>query len=199
MTSSVSIQFFETQFQRHGKGQAPALNPFEHDVLPYLQGRVLDYGCGLGALSVALAERGCQVHSLDASPTAISHLQELALQRALPIEAREADLRTHEIGEHFDSIASIGLLMFLDRPTALRQLSAIQAHLRPGGVAAINVLIEGTTYMDMFDPAGHCLFTRAELVGHFAGWQVLHDREQDFPAPGDTLKRFSTLVARKPG
>ena len=71
--------------------------------------------------------------------------------------------------------------------------------MRPGGVAAINVLIEGTTYMDMFDPAGHCLFTRAELVGHFAGWQVLHDREQDFPAPGDTLKRFSTLVARKPG
>lgn len=199
MTSTVSIQFFEAQFQRQDQALATALNPFERDVLPHLQGRVLDFGCGMGALSVALAERGCSVCALDASPTAILHLQALAAQRALPIEAREADLRTHEIGEQFDAIASIGLLMFFDRPTALRQLQAMQTHLRPGGVAAINVLIEGTTYMDMFDPSGHCLFTRDELSGQFSGWQVLHDRAQDFPAPGGTLKRFSTLVARKPG
>src|SRR5512138_2470503 len=74
----------------------------------------------------------------------------------------------------------------------------MQAHLRPGGVAVVNVLTKGTTYLDMFDPSSHCLFSREEMHTRFAGWEILHFEQQDFPAPRDQVKSFVTVVARKP-
>jgi tellurite methyltransferase len=68
---------------------------------------------------------------------------------------------------------------------------------RPGGVLALNVLIEGTTYLAMFSPDGHCLFDADALRRRFAGWTMLHDAIDTFPAPGDTRKVFATLIARK--
>ena len=199
MSLNASVQFFEAHFQRQALGDELVLNPFEQAALPHLQGQVLDFGCGMGALSVALAERGCSVLALDASPTAITHLQAFSRERGLAIQAQEADLRAYAIQGEFDAVACIGLLMFFDRASALRQLAALQRQLRPGGVAAVNVLIEGTTYTDMFDPACHCLMAPGELAAHFAGWQLLHDQVQDFAAPGGCIKRFATVVTRKPG
>lgn len=51
MDSTASIHFFETQFQRQVLEAEAGLNPFEQQALPYLQGAVLDYGCGLGQLA----------------------------------------------------------------------------------------------------------------------------------------------------
>ena len=70
--------------------------------------------------------------------------------------------------------------------------------MRPGGVAVVNVLIEGTTYMDMFEPGQHCLFGRDELVHAFDGWTMLHGAEQTFDAPRGLRKLFSTVIARRP-
>jgi len=199
MTAESSILFFDRQFRRQVAAGELRLNPFEQLALPYLHGRVLDFGCGLGNLAVAAARQGCSVVALDASPAAIAHLRERARAEALPIDAGEADLRTHVLHGDFDAIASIGLLMFFDCAAAHAQLSALQAHVRPGGIAAINVLVEGTTYLDMFDPSGHCLFGPDELRARFAGWEVLEWRREDFPAPEGTVKAFATIVARKPG
>jgi tellurite methyltransferase len=197
MDTSSSIQFFDTQFQEQVRAADRRLNPFELDALPYLSGRVLDFGCGIGNLAVAAAERGCSVVALDASPTAVRHLQSVARERELVIEACEADLRNYELQEQFDAIVSIGLLMFFDCPAAFRQLDNIKAHVRPGGVAVVNVLVEGTTYMDMFDPASHCLFARDALAQSFEGWLIEHAVQQDFPAPREQVKSFVTVVARR--
>jgi hypothetical protein len=62
----------------------------------------------------------------------------------------------------------------------------------------VNVLIEGTTYMDMFTSGEYYLFGREELIDSFAGWAIDLARYDDFPAPGNTLKVFSTVIARKP-
>lgn len=198
MQGDASIRFFDAQFQRQVGAGDIRLNPFEEQALPYLQGRVLDYGCGLGNLAMAAARRGCTVAALDASPTAIHHLGEAARAESLPIQVQEADLRSYVLDEDYDAVVSIGLLMFFDCPTAFAQLAQLQAHVRPGGVAVVNVLVEGTTYLGMFDPASHCLFSRDGMLRRFEGWDILHADARDFPAPDDTVKAFLTVIARKP-
>lgn len=197
--ANASIDFFEAQFQRQLRQGELALNPFEQAALAHVRGDMLDYGCGLGNLALAAARRGCRVLALDASATAIAHLQEVAAREHLPLEAREADLRSVVPEGRFDTIACIGLLMFFDCATAQRQLERVQALLRPGGVLVLNVLVRGTTYLGMFDAAGHCLFEEDALLQGMAGWQMLHQAHQEFDAPGGTRKAFLTLIARKPG
>ena len=198
MPANHSVHFFDQQFQCQVIIGDLALNPFEELALPYLRGRVLDFGCGMGNLAVAAAKRGCSVVALDASAAAISYLQRRATEELLAVEASQVDLRYTDITESFDTIVSIGLLAFFDRPTALRRLANLQARVREGGIAVVNVLIEGTTYMDMFDAEGYCLFSPAEIKLQFAGWTILHSGLSDFDAPDQKIKSFVTLIAQKP-
>lgn len=202
MNTGNSVDFFDRQFRRQVEQQDFQLNPFELKVLPHLHGRVLDFGCGLGNLAMAAAAQGCSVLALDASPAAIAALRRRAQAAVLPVDATldaiEADLRHYRIDEDFDCVVSIGLLAFFDCATALRVLSMLQAQVRPGGIVAINTLIEGTSYFDMFGMAERCLFARDELPDRFAGWEILHSEFGDFDAPEKTVKSFVTIVARKP-
>jgi tellurite methyltransferase len=193
-----SDEFFDLQFQPQVLEAHYVLNPFERTILPHLFGDVLDLGCGLGNLSLAAAEAGCKVTALDASPTAVADLARRAREHGLPIETQTAELREYAPDRKYDCVVAIGLLMFLTCPHARILLGRIREAVRPNGLAAVNVLIEGTTYMDMFDPASYCLFGRDELPAAFAGWDLLLSHYEDFPAPGDTLKRFHTLIARAP-
>jgi len=189
-------EFFARQFRRQVEAGDYALNPFERAVLPYLRGDLLDLGCGLGNLAFAAAGRGCRVTALDASGVAVADLARRAGERGLALEAHCADLRHYVPARQYDCVVSIGLLMFLACPDARGLLVRVRDAVRPGGVMAVNVLIEGTTYMEMFDAGGYCLFGRDELGEVFAGWDIRLSRHEDFPAPGGALKRFHTLVAR---
>ena len=199
MNPDTSIAFFDRQFRQQVQQQDFELNPFERLILPHLKGCVLDFGCGLGNLSLAAAARGCSVLALDASPTAIAHLRQRAKSSGLELDAIEADLRTYPVDGYFDSVVSVGLLMFFDCASALHTLSMLQDCVRPGGIAAVNVLVEGTTYLDMFQPGQYCLFSRHELGSRFAGWNGIHSEYSEFDAPGNTVKCFATIIARKSG
>jgi tellurite methyltransferase len=198
MPSDHSIHFFDQQFQRQSADGELALNPFEAAALPYVRGSVLDFGCGLGNLAVAAARRGCRVTALDGSATAISHLQRRAAAESLDIHATQADLRSFELEGNFDTVVSIGLLMFFDCATAARCLARLQSHLREGGFAIINVMIEGTTYLDMCAPGEHCLFRRTALEEAFTSWGFRHSTFREFAMPDGRIKAFTTLVAQKP-
>ncbi len=193
-----ALEFFDRQFERQVEASDYALNPFECAVLPHLSGDVLELGCGLGNLALEAAGRGCRVTALDFSATAIAHLARRAGERRVALEAHCADLRHYVPARDYDCVVSIGLLMFFACGDARRLLVRTREAVRPGGVAAVNVLVEGTTYMEMFDPEAYCLFHRTELGKAFSGWEVLLSRQEDFPAPGNTLKRFHTLAARAP-
>ena len=198
MKTGNNVDFFDRQFQRQVEQQDFQLNPFELEVLPHLHGRVLDFGCGLGNLAMAAAAQGCSILALDASPAAIAALRLRAKAAILPVEANEADLRHYRIDEDFDCVVSIGLLAFFDCATALRVLSMLQDRVRRGGIIAINTLIEGTNWLDMFGTENCCLFARDELPGRFTGWEILHSEFRDFEVPEQRIKSFVTLVARKP-
>lgn len=196
--TSRSVEFFGRQFDGQIAARDFALNPFETRALPWLRGEVLDLGCGLGNLSVAAARQGARVTAIDACENAVASLVARAREEGLPIEARSADLRGWKADATYDAVACIGLLMFFDREAAIAGLAAVRDAVGPGGVAIVNVLVEGTTYTAMFDPAGHHLFSEAELLAPFDAWERIELVAQDFPAPGDTIKRFLTLVARRP-
>ncbi len=198
MPANRSVEFFETQFQRQVSAHEFTLNPFEEAALPYLAGRVLDLGCGLGNLGVAAARRGCEVVAVDASPTAIEHLSRVSQSEKLPLTAVQCDIQQFEVRETFDVVVAIGLLMFFPRQVALELLDKVQRAVQPGGCAVVNVLVQGTTFMGMFDGDRYCLFTREEVEAAFTGWTTVFTRQDEFPAPNTSVKRFTTLIARRP-
>jgi len=197
MSASATVRFFDQQFQRQLREAELQLNPFEEAALPWLRGQVLDYGCGLGNLALAAAHRGCTVLALDGSPTAIAHLQQRSREEALPIVTEQVDLADYTLQQDFDTIVCIGLLMFLDCEHAGRQLAQLQQRLRPGGVLVLNLLVQGTTYLDMFDPQQQCLLPAEQWRARFAGWRIEHCTTQDVPAPQQRVKSFLTLIATK--
>jgi tellurite methyltransferase len=192
-----SIRFFENQFQQQTSAGVYALNPFESMVLPHLEGSMLDYGCGMGNLALAVAGRGQEVTALDGSETAIAALAHLADEKRLPIHAHQADLREYRLEGAYESVACIGLLMFFDCDTANAQLDRLQAATKSGGVLALNVLVEGTTFLDMFEPGAYCLRPAPEWLMRFEGWELIDQRMDDFRAPEGRIKRFLTVVAHK--
>lgn len=192
-----TVSFFETQFQKQVRDNEFALNPFEQLALKYLEGDILDLGAGLGNLCLEAGRRGHSVLAVEASPTAVIRINKDARQEGLAVKAIQEDIENWRIDRTYNTIIAIGLLMFFRRDTAMTLLDAIQDHVKPGGVAIVNTLIEGTTFMGMFDPDKYCLFARGELEQRFSGWHVLESVYQSFPAPEGTVKEFSTVVAKK--
>lgn len=197
MTSPDPVDFFERQFQHQIARADFALNPFEQLALPHVAGSVLDLGCGLGNLSLEAARRGCNVTAVDASPTAVERLRATALHERLPLAVLQADLGSFAIGQDYDTIIAIGLLMFFRKERALALLRQIGQRVSPGGRAIVNVLVEGTTYLRMFKPGEYYLFGASELEQAFAGWTPLAARHESFAAPEATRKKFATVIAQK--
>jgi len=192
-----SVTFFDTQFQKQVASNDFALNPFEKAALPFVRGRVLDLGCGMGNLSIEAARSGANILAVDASSTAIEQIQKTASAEHLAIDAVQANIGNYKINGQFDTVIAIGLLMFFKREKALALLADIQEHVAGQGTAIINVLTEGTTFMGMFEPGNYYLFGQRELENRFKGWNVLHSIRDSFDAPGKTKKEFSTVVAQK--
>lgn len=193
-----AVEYFGAQFERQIAAHDYQLNPFEERALPYLSGNVLDLGCGLGNLALAAAARGAHVTAYDACELAVEDLAERAIASGLDVWVRAVDLKGWHPEETYDAVNCIGLLMFFGREDALAGLAAVGDAVRPGGVAVVNAMIEGTTFLAMFDPEAYYLFAPDEVAAPFAGWEVLHDSVEEFPAPGDKVKRFRTLIARRP-
>ena len=171
MPDAGAVQFFDRQFERQVGAADYALNPFEQAVLPFLRGDVLELGCGLGNLALAAAARGCHVTALDASPVAIADLARRAHLQGLDVEAHSAELRHFVPSRGHDAVVSIGLLMFFACNDARALLARLRDAVKPGGIIALNTLVEGTTWLEAFGTQPYCLFARDALTKAFSGWK----------------------------
>lgn len=117
---SGAVEFFEIQITRQVASHELALNSFEEMSLPYIRGRVLGPGCGLGYFALESGRRGCDVLAVDACPTAIERINRDAAVR-LRGGAVAADISAFPIEGNYDTEVSIGLLM--KWPFACRTMS----------------------------------------------------------------------------
>jgi 2-polyprenyl-3-methyl-5-hydroxy-6-metoxy-1,4-benzoquinol methylase len=97
--------------------------------------RVLDLGCGTGALSCLLASRGFDVTGVDVSTTAISYAKRVAAERGLAIDYQVLDVCGHPLpSSAFDLVIDSHLLHCLafdeDRQVLLQK---VRGALSPNG------------------------------------------------------------------
>lgn len=96
------------------------------DVLaPKAGERILDLGCGDGALSASLRECGADVIGLDSSP------EQVAAARARGIDARLGDGAAISYDSEFDAVFSNAALHWMRPPR--RVIAGVERALRPGG------------------------------------------------------------------
>ena len=66
-------------------------------------GTLFEGGCGLGHLSVALAQQGFDVTAMDLSPLPLNYLRERAARAGVRLTVREGDAFTLPAGEVYDN------------------------------------------------------------------------------------------------
>lgn len=87
--------------------------------------RILDLGCGDGALTVKLVQAGADVVGADASAELV------AAARALGLDARIADGQALAFGAEFDAVFSNAALHWMRQPDAV--IAGVRRALKPGG------------------------------------------------------------------
>lgn len=87
--------------------------------------RILDLGCGDGALTRKLADMGCDVVGVDSSPQQI----EAACKSGL--DARVKDCQALDFGHEFDAVFSNAALHWMKRSDAV--IEGVKRSLKPGG------------------------------------------------------------------
>ncbi|MET1110971.1 MAG: class I SAM-dependent methyltransferase [Allosphingosinicella sp.] len=113
---------------------APLAPPLLEAIEPVAGRRILDVGCGAGAFTLAVAERGGSGLGVDISAPLIEAARARA-GRFATAEFVRADAQTHRFGpQSFDALISrFGVMFFADPAAAFRNL---RSALRPGGKLA---------------------------------------------------------------
>jgi SAM-dependent methyltransferase len=165
------------------------LMQFDLDVPLYLElaaaqgGRVLEVACGSGRLVLPLARAGHRVVGVDASPAMLALARRKLADDPGLASARlvQADMRDFRLdgGETFD-LAILAVKSFaylLTREDQQRALASIAAHLRPGGLLALDLLHPAPAWL--LEPPGSL---RQDIVQHL-------------PQAGLTLARTEAVVS----
>ncbi|HUY23045.1 MAG TPA: class I SAM-dependent methyltransferase [Acidimicrobiales bacterium] len=99
--------------------------------------RVLDVGCGYGALGQEFRDRGYEVWGIERDPTAVSRATE-RLDRVVTADLTDTDLIARELaGNRFETIVFSDVLEHMPDPHGL--VVGLLPHLAPGGRVIISV------------------------------------------------------------
>ena len=113
------------QYARHARFVSDLGAPVVDVLEPRAGDRVLDLGCGDGALTERLVAAGCRVVAIDSSPEQVW----AALARGL--DARVVDATALDFDAEFDAVFSNAVLHWITDADAV--LRGVHRALRPGG------------------------------------------------------------------
>ncbi len=113
------------QYSEHGRFVSDLGMPVIELLAPRPGEHILDLGCGDGALTQKLADFGCQVIGVDASPEMIAAAQRRGL------EARVVDTRALPFQNEFDAVFTNAALHWIKQPDEV--IAGVWRALKPGG------------------------------------------------------------------
>ena len=132
--------------------------------------RVVDLGCGNGALTRQLADRGYQVLGVDASPEQLA----LARQAYPDMTFREGNALDFALEQPADAIFSNAVLHWIDADKQQAMLDHIASQIRPNGL-----------FVCEFGGKGCAEHVHAELERRFAAHGLHYRRTFYFPTIGE--------------
>lgn len=132
--------------------------------------RVVDLGCGNGALTRQLADRGYQVLGVDASPEQLA----LARQAYPDLTFREGNALDFALEQPADAIFSNAVLHWIDADKQQAMLDHIASQIRPEGL-----------FVCEFGGKGCAEHVHAELERRFAAHGLHYRRTFYFPTIGE--------------
>lgn len=112
-------------YARHARFVSDLGMPVVELLAPQPGERILDLGCGDGALTRKLVDLGCQVIGVDGSP------QQVAAARALGLEAQVGDGQALSFGAEFDAVFSNAAMHWMKNADAV--IDGVWRALKPGG------------------------------------------------------------------
>lgn len=102
----------------------------------------LDFGCGVGRLTIPLARRSKRVVACDIAPTMLAHARQNVLDAGLlNVTFIEPDELTNLEGR-FDFICSLLVLQYIPPAAGHAMIDVLLRALAPSGVAALHVTFE---------------------------------------------------------
>jgi len=113
-------------YREHAGFVAELGEPVVQWLAPRAGERILDLGCGDGALSARLAATGCELVATDANPAFVT-----AARRTHGLDARVMDARALTFEGRFDAVFSNAVLHWI--PAAERVIEGVARALVPGG------------------------------------------------------------------
>jgi SAM-dependent methyltransferase len=109
--------------------------------VPLRKGRALDFGCGVGRLSQALAMHFDQVHGVDISPSMVGHANRLS---RFPEKCQYHINAEEHLGlfpdNHFDFVYSNITLQHIEQRFAKAYIADFLRVAKPGGIIVFQVL-----------------------------------------------------------
>jgi trans-aconitate methyltransferase len=125
MATPTSQHWNPDQYGRNARFVSDLGMPVVELLAPQAGERILDLGCGDGALTIKLAHLGCTLVGVDASPEMV------AAAKALGLDARVVDGHSLAFAGEFDAVFSNAALHWMKEPEPV--LAGVWRALKPGG------------------------------------------------------------------
>ncbi|MEZ5503464.1 MAG: class I SAM-dependent methyltransferase [Halioglobus sp.] len=125
MSSSNTQNWNPAQYGKNARFVSDLGMPIVELLLPQPGERILDLGCGDGALTIKLVEFGCAVVGVDSSAEMIN------AARSLGLDARVVDGQSLQFANEFDAVFSNAALHWMKNPEDV--ISGVWRALKPGG------------------------------------------------------------------